>query len=155
MVDVESQRIYIFPIIHPNQERPTPVNPIPQSSEAKPNLARTLRESCVRFTEAADESFFFRAVYLLLARLFGRIETMFLAWQDGKLIIVQAAPRTTTQRTNSTSRHKSARHRGTRRPKSVSSNARPTSVRRQVARQHETTLRPQAPTPRIDRYPKP
>jgi hypothetical protein len=131
------------------------VNPTPQHAEATPDLARTSRESCVRFTEAADHSFFFRAIYLLLARLFGRIETMYLAWQDGKLVIVQAPPRQAKPHTKSTSRHRSGRHRSRRCPKSVSSTARPTSARRQAAPHHQTTLKPPAPARRIDRYPKP
>ncbi len=94
------------------------MNPIPQQSEAKPDLARTLRESCVRFTEAADESFFF----------------------------APAASRAPRQR-----------HSSNRRPKSASNTARPIRVRRKAAYHADRTpqLKPDAPTRRIDRYPKP
>jgi hypothetical protein len=160
MIDVERQKIYISPIIHPNQERPAPVNPIPQPSEAKPDLARTLRESCVRFTEAADESFFFRQIYLLLAALFGKIEDMFLLWKAGTLPPPPIRQQTQTPQARTTPvasrpRHPSAR----RRPKRDSRIARPSRVRhaprRRVWSLH-TGCPPARDVPprRIDRYPK-
>jgi hypothetical protein len=133
------------------------VNPIPQPSEAKPDLARTLRESCVRFTEAADDSLFFRRLYLLLAALFGKIEDMFLLWKAGTLPPPPIrAPRQTS---NAPAASRAPRHRlsTTRRPKSASTTARPIRVRRRAAYHTHAApqLKPDAPTRRIDRYPKP
>ncbi len=130
----------------------------PQQSEAKPDLARTLRESCVRFTEAADESFFFRQLYLLLAALFGKIEDMFLLWKAGNLPPPPIRQPRQTPRvcTTPSHRHKTARRHATRHPKSVSMAARPIRVRR-TARHIRTTphpLKPNAPRRRIERPPK-
>ncbi len=136
------------------------MNPIPQQSEAKPDLARTLRESCVRFTEAADESLFFRQLYLLLASLFGKIEDMFLLWREGKLPpppVHTRAPALRPSAPTARKRHNAARTPGQRRPKSVS--ARPIRARGTAAR-HPSPPRsigptkPNAPARRIDRYPK-
>jgi hypothetical protein len=140
------------------------VNPIPQQSEAKPDLARTLRESCVRFTEAADESFFFRRLYLLLAALFGKIENIFLLWRAGNL---PPLPVRTPRQTGNTltafrptrSRQKTARRRANMRAISVLSATRPirgshTQASRAIP-EHEAR-RPKRKTlvRRIDRYPK-
>jgi hypothetical protein len=133
------------------------VNPIPQPSEAKPDLARTLRESCVRFTEAADESFFFRQIYLLLAALFGKIEDMFLLWKAGTLPPPPIRAPRQTGNAPAPSRAPRHRHSTARRPKSASSTARPIRVRRRAAYNTHATpqLKPDAPARRIDRYPKP
>jgi hypothetical protein len=114
-----------------------------------------LRESCVRFTEAADESFFFRRLYLLLAALFGKIEDMFLLWKAGTLPLPPVrAPRQTS---NAPTASRTTARRTTRRPKSVSRTARPIRVRRKAAYHavRTTPLKPDAPARRIDRYPKP
>ncbi len=132
------------------------MNPIPQPSEAKPDLARTLRESCVRFTEAADESFFFRRLYLLLAALFGKIEDMFLLWKAGTLPPppVRQPRQTTHAPTASSRRHRTVR--GTEK-RTHTSTARPIRVRRKAAYHADRPLqlKPEAPTRRIDRPPKP
>ncbi len=132
------------------------MNPIPQPSEAKPDLARTLRESCVRFTEAADESFFFRRLYLLLAALFGKIEDMFLLWKAGSLPPTPARPQTQAPRAPTPSR--AIRQRRTRLRRRAST-PRPTCVRgpaprRMVPTRAVAPLKPDAPARRIDRYPK-
>jgi hypothetical protein len=101
------------------------VNPIPQQSEAKPDLARTLRESCVRFTEAADESFFFRQLYLLLAALFGKIEDIFLLWKAGQLPPPPIRQPTQRRYTRTTAHPQARRHTTVRRKKT----ARPTQAR--------------------------
>ncbi len=141
------------------QERPAPVNHPPQPSEAKPDLARTLRESCVRFTEAADESFFFRQIYLLLAALFGKIEDMFLLWKAGNLPPPPVHQPRQTRRvcTTPSQRHRSTRRRTTRHPKSVSIAARPIRACRTATSRSRTPVRPwpDAPTRRIERPPKP
>jgi hypothetical protein len=136
------------------------VNPIPQPSEAKPDLARTLRESCVRFTEAADESFFFRQLYLLLAALFGKIEDMFLLWKAGTL--PPPPVRQQTARAPEPSRATARRHKTARRPTRArrTSTARPIRVRRTAARPGYLTepvcrVARDAPVRRIDRPPKP
>ncbi len=135
------------------------MNHPPQQSEAKPDLARTLRESCVRFTEAADESFFFRQIYLLLAALFGKIEDMFLLWKAGNLPPPPVHQPTQNHQTRTSSRTTSQRHKTGRRTASKASTARPIRVQMTPEnRQHPTrtqpTLKPDAPTRRIDRPPK-
>ncbi len=131
------------------------MNPIPQPSDAKPDLARKLRETCVHFTEAADESFFFRQLYLLIAAIFGKIEDMFLLWREGNLPPppVRAPAHTPHARTRpraTARRHKTTRRRATARPNCARSTA-----RRPKPHAHTpTTLKPSAPVRRIDRYPK-
>jgi hypothetical protein len=116
-----------------------------------------LRESCVRFTEAADASFFFRRLYLLLAALFGKIEDMFLLWKAGTLPAPPVRAPRQTSNAPAPSRAPRQRHSTTRRPKSASSTARPIRVRRRAAYHTHATpqLKPDAPARRIDRYPKP
>ncbi len=131
------------------------MNPIPQPSEAKPDLARKLRETCAHFTEAADESFFFRQLYLLIASIFGKIEDIFLLWKAGNLPPppVRQPRQSTHAPTPSSPRHKSARRTARR---TRASTARPIRVRRTGAWTTSTTPPPKqdAPVRRIDRYPK-
>ncbi len=131
------------------------MNPIPQPSEAKPDLARTLRESCVRFTEAADDSLFFRRLYLLLAALFGKIEDMFLLWKAGNLPPPPVRQSTQRHQTGTQSRKTPQRHKSVRRPRT----ARPIRVRatpenRQYPPRIEAKPKPDAPARRIERPPK-
>ncbi len=142
------------------------MNPTPQPSDATPDLAGKLRETCVRFTEAADESFFFRALYLLLARLFGRIEGIFLLWQAGQLPPPPVRAPSQTPRAAAASPSTRERHSYARRPAATRAMAEaPTpaaiparirsAARRAFSRSTSHRLKPNAPTPRIDRYPKP
>ncbi len=129
------------------------MNHPPQPSEAKPDLARTLRESCVHFTEAADESFFFRQIYLLLAALFGKIEDMFLLWREGKLPPPPIrTPATPTPQSHSRARSSTAR--------SAANTARPIRVRRpsqapRTRHRARTAPPPRAQTPRLPQTPNP
>ncbi len=137
------------------------MNHPPQPSEANVDLARKLRETCVHFTEAADESYFFRQLYLLIASIFGKIEDIFLLWRAGKLPPVPVRPRADSPRVCTAPRTPgTAKRRRSRNARIASAAAaRPIHVRRTATSAYPTPaptcLKPSAETPRIDRYPKP
>ncbi len=120
-------------------------------------IVRIMRDTCARFTDSAEKAGVLAPLLLLLAealaRLFGRIEDIFLLWRAGELppppVQPLRAPRPHVRRArNPGKRRIHARRRvpvlRARRPRA------PLPVTSE--RSHP---RPSAPTRRIDRYPKP
>ncbi len=135
----------------------------PQQSGANDDLARKLREICIQMETAADEAFFFRQLYLLIASIFGKIEDIFLLWRAGKLPPPPArapAQRPTAPSCAPIPRHSRTRRHTKRRATRSLGTARPNCARHPAQRGPIPT-RPEAPpwrdapVRRIDRYPKP
>ncbi len=127
----------------------------PLPTAANDPIVRALRETCVRFTDSAQNAGLLAPLLVLIAealtRLFGSLEALVLLWRAGALPAPAPkpirAPRSHARRT-----------RGKRRPytrrRAPVPRLRPTTAPAPVAIKPRP-LRPSAPNRRIDRYPKP
>ncbi len=119
-------------------------------------IVRMMRDSCARFTTSAENAGLLAPLLLMLAEafalLFGKLETIFLLWRAGDL--PQPAPkpiRAPRARTRHT--YRPGQRRGSVRRRTPA--LRPRRPRAVYPRSSAGTRHPSAPTPRIDRYPKP
>ena len=132
----------------------------PLPTAANDPIVRALRETCVRFTDSAQNAGLLAPLLLLLAEAFasllGKLENIFLLWRAGELpppparaLLAPKPVRTPRARRSGPS--------GKRRTRT--SRRTPELRLRRISVSYPSTIastpHPNAPNPRIDRYPKP